>query len=326
MFNSSTPSAMVTGSTGFIGFHLVKSLLASGYHVVGVDNFCRSSMDERAAQLHQSDGCSFIECDLADPAQVAKLPDQFDYIFHLAAMNGTQNFYEIPYSVVRNCTLPTLNLIEKYRRCSDLKCFFYAGTSETYASTVSQFGWEVPTDESVPLSINDITNVRWSYAIGKLSGESACIAAAAQYGFPFVIGRFHNIYGPRNGDKHFIPDFVSRCLDGRYELFGHRDTRSFLFIDDAIAAIRLITTDTAAIGEVINVGSANEVSIHSVATSIMEELDIHETLVLHPSPAGSVSRRCPDISKLESVVNFQPKVSLNDGLRKTIDDIKKYGV
>lgn len=324
--NSNIKRALVTGSTGFLGYHMVNELLKLGYEVVGVDNFCRSSMDSRAEQLHKLVGYTFIECDLTDQHSVANLPNGFDLIFHLAAMNGTQNFYNIPFDVSSNCTLPTFNLINKYKDDTRLNTFFYAGTSETYSSTVSRFSWPIPTDEEVPLCIDDINNPRWSYAVGKLSGESACIAAGLQYNFPYVIGRFHNIYGPRNGEKHFIPDFIQRCLHGKFELFGHSDTRSFLYVKDAINAIIKLTEISSAKGQIVNIGSDIETPILEVAKIIMKEMGIDNEIILHSSPKGSVSRRCPDIKKLISLIQFRPMYSLKEGLRLTIDDIYEHGI
>ena len=192
---------MVTGAAGFIGFHLARELAGQGHHVVCVDNFVRGEDDPFYRELVGRANVERCDVDLTDPAAVRELPADVETIYHMAALNGTQNFYERPFEVVRCCTLPTIFLLEKYGASPWLRRFVYAGTSEAYASTVSRFDWEVPTGEDVPLSIDDPLNPRWSYAASKMHGEIAVIQAATAFGTRFAIIRYHNVYGPRIGGQ-----------------------------------------------------------------------------------------------------------------------------
>jgi nucleoside-diphosphate-sugar epimerase len=311
---------MVTGAAGFIGFHLATRLQhQADARVVLVDNHARGQHDAAYRRLRQMANVEAFEVDLTDPGQVARLPDDVDVVYHLAALNGTQNFYERPYEVLRCGTLPTFHLIEKYVRGGCLSRFVYAGTPESYASTVARFDWEVPTDETVPLCVDDVFNERWSYAAAKIHGEVLTINACRQFRVPFSIIRYHNVYGPRMGDKHVVPDFLARLKRGRAELHGHDDTRAFLYIDDAVDATLRIGACDAAAGQVINVGGDQEISILGLAREMMDILGRGDgEIALHPAPAGSVKRRLPSIRKLQLLTGFRAQWSLRDGLAETM--------
>ena len=309
---------IVTGGAGAIGLHLVRKLLDEGNYVYIVDNYCRSERDQEVINLVSNACCEEIIIDLCDRSQYDKLPDNIDYIYHMAAFNGTQNFYEIPFTVLKNSTLPAIYLIEKYAQ-SDISRFIYAAGSEGYASTVSMFDWPVPTDEKVPLCFDDPTNVRWSYAISKVHGEIACMSASQEHNMPITVVRYHNVFGTRMGDKHVIPDFLDRVENNEYELHGYEDTRSFIYVTDAVDATILCAESDNTTNEIINIGGSEEISMLELGERILEILEIDENIKCNPSPLGSVKRRCPDLQKLIALVNYKPKISLNEGLKKIID-------
>lgn len=316
-----TRRSLVTGGAGFIGFALAKRLASEADHeVVIVDNFCRGERDEALRELCARDNVRLVETDLTATNARAALPEgELDCVYHLAALNGTQNFYERPYDVLRCSTLPTFALIDRYVVNRSARRFVYAGSSESYASTVTRFGWPVPTDESVPLSIDDALNPRWSYGASKLHGEVLTAAACRQHQTDFTVIRYHNVYGPRMGDKHVIPDFVERMARGVYSLYGHEDTRSFLYVDDAVEATIDLARCAGAAGEIVNVGSDHELTIRELAETILRLRGVEAALDLHPSPAGSVRRRAPDLTKLRALTEFVPRVPLEQGLRETVD-------
>lgn len=313
-------SYLVTGAAGFIGFHLVSELARRhGSKVYAVDNFSRGAQDEYWSILSQNQAIEFLEIDCTDRAAVEQIPTDVDYIFHLAALNGTQNFYERPMEVIKSSTLPTIYLVEHFKNSKRLKRFVYAGTSESYAATVTRFAWPVPTAEDVPLCIDDIRNPRWSYAASKIHGEVVTAQASTAYGMPISIIRYHNIYGPRMGDKHVIPDFYERAKKGIFELYGYEDTRSFLYVDDAVHATILVSESARTFGEVVNIGSDEEIKIHDLAKLMLRLEGIEAEIALHPSPVGSVKRRLPNTAKLMELINFEPKTSLERGLNLTAD-------
>ena len=279
---------LITGANGFIGTRL------------------REYMDCITVDY---DNCDY-NGNLNDIAFVNTLPD-VDTIIHLAAFNSTKNFYSTPFSVIDSIVTPTMNLLKRYPTAH----FVYASSSEGYASTVNQ-GWAtIPTPEAVALTIEDIQNPRWCYASGKIAMESAVISNSIENNSTYTIIRFHNIYGPGQLN-HFIPEFVDRLKQGDSVLYGHSDTRSFCFIDDACELIkRVYNTEN----EIINIGSDVETTILDVAHQIMELMNIdYTTLRLEDGQVGSTPRRVPDITKLRGLVPNFEYVSLKDGLEKCL--------
>lgn len=290
---------LVTGSEGFLGKHLVNKLEKLGHQVVGLDKK--------------------LGADLSKWDSVSELDENFDYVYHLAAYNGTKWFYERPVEVIRDNFFPTEYIFKKFS--GKVKKIVFAGTCESYVGSTEFFNYPIPTDENVPLSIVDPKNVRWSYGASKLLNEVMVWAYAKQYNQNFAIIRFHNIYGPGQVD-HFIPDFIERALAGKYELNGYNNTRSFMYVDDAIeATIKTCFSDEANV--TIHIGNDEEVTIKHVAEIILKLLKVsHSNLVLKPAPEGSAIRRCPNTSKMKELMNKHSFIPLERGLELTLNSIK----
>lgn len=309
---------LVTGAAGFLGYFIASKLADDlNNQVICVDNFSRGIADDLYINLCERSNVIRLDLDLTNQSQVQSIPLDIDTIYHMAALNGTQNFYERPFEVVRSCTLPTMFLIDHFGNKGSKPNFIFAGTSEAYAAAITNFNWPVPTDESVPLCIDDTYNSRWSYGASKLHGEIATINGCRHFQMPFTIIRYHNAYGPRMGDKHVIPDFLERAKRGIFELYGAIETRSFLYADDAALATIALAQSEAAKGQTIHLGGAREISMKDLASLIMTECDMHGELVLHPAPMGSVARRCPDTAKAKSIIGSFEQTALEDGIRRT---------
>lgn len=313
-------TVLVTGAAGFIGYAIAKRLSEdSDTTVYCVDNFARGELDEYYQDLLTKPNVQGMTLDLSDQEATSHLPKEVDIIYHMAALNGTQNFYERPFEVMKFSTIPTFHLLEKYGRSAQTPSrFVFAGSSEEYASTVTRFGWEVPTSEEVPLCIDDVMNPRWSYATSKIHGEVLTVNGCRQFGIPFTIIRYHNVYGPRMGDKHVIPDFLGRMQQGIYELYGYEDTRSFLYISDAVTATIGAGNADTLVNAVVNIGSDREMRIQDLGEEILRLCGVTAKLTLNPSPAGSVKRRVPSLNKLRETTGFVEEWSLERGLRETI--------
>jgi UDP-glucose 4-epimerase len=305
---------LVSGAGGFIGYYLTKKLADLGHDVVAVDLELQVGSVSRLVELASLQNVQVVRGDLTSETFVASLPD-VDGVYHLAALNGTQKFYSDPWKVVRHSTIPTLTLLERYGR-EPIEFFFYAGSSEAYASSITKFDWEVPTSENVPLGIQDPREVRWSYGGSKLHGEIAVFAAAVELGTPAVVGRFHNAYGPNMGIHHVIPDFIERGKNGIYELYGANNTRSFIYIDDAIDSVIAVAKN--AVGEVVNIGSPNEITMIDLANVIMEEAGWVGDVKHFDAPVGSVLRRAPNISRLAEILPVEKFIGLNEGIKRTL--------
>jgi UDP-glucose 4-epimerase/UDP-glucuronate decarboxylase len=255
--------------------------------------------------------------DLTDPEVYRGLPD-VDHVHLLAAVVGVRNVARDPARVMRVNTLVTQHTLDWMPSGGRL---FFAATSEAYADAVSTGVAGVPTAEDVPLLVRDVAAPRSAYAISKLWGEAAVIHAARARGFRYVIGRFHNVYGPRMGADHVIPELALRALAGEdpFRVYGVDQFRAFCFIDDAVDAIvRLVVTD-AAQGRVVHIGNDTETNVGDLAKLVLRTVGVDPVLRPEPAPAGSVARRCPDISRLRSLTGFEPTVPLEDGVRRTVE-------
>jgi nucleoside-diphosphate-sugar epimerase len=305
---------LVTGAAGFIGCHLARHLAKQGHRVIAADIGLHATFASNWQALGALPEIELLNVDLTDASSVEALP-AVDGVYHMAALNGTQNFYTHPWRTVRHTTIPTLLLLDRYTRdVPDF--FFYAGSSEAYASTVTLFDWPVPTSEAVPLSISDPTKVRWSYGASKMHGEIACFAAQAETGLPIVVGRFHNAYGPDMGVHHVIPDFIERGKRGVFELYGAEHTRSFIYIDDAVKAVTTLAAEAR--GQVVNIGSPVEVTMRELARTIMDVAGWSGKVVEFDGPEGSVLRRAPEVTLLRALVDVDAFVPLDEGVRRTL--------
>lgn len=308
---------LITGAAGFVGFHLARRVLAgTAAEVTLVDAFKHGPADPAYQALSQDERVCRLDGDLCDPEFVNSLPD-VDRVFHFAALNGTDNFYLEPWQVVTNSTLPTINLLQRYRD-SHLERWIYASSSEVYAGAVTGFGWPVPTSESVPMVFFDPANPRWSYGLSKAHGEIATRAAFHALDVPWTILRLHNVFGPRMGRKHFIPDFICRVLEGEFRILGAHQTRAYAYIDDIVEQVVAVSEAPSAVGLTLNVGSSEERLNLDIARRIMDLMGLSEQLDEQPAQAGSVDRRCPDLTLLQRILGSQRETPLDQALVRTI--------
>ena len=320
---------LITGGAGFIGYFLSKHLLEKygpKAELVLVDNLQRGKMNEDFKKLLEDKRVCFLNLDLTDPAVYAQLGNGYDQVYHLAAINGTKNFYEMPHETLRINTLSLIYILEWFRKENIQGKFCFTSSNEAYASALNAFGiLPIPTPEKVPLVIDDPYNPRWSYAATKLIGELFVIHYAQKYNFRALIVRPHNFYGPRAGYDHVIPEFslrIQKQVDP-FPIYGADDTRTFCYIEDAVRAMQMLMDSPKTDGQPIetaHIGDFEEITIRELAEKLFQvagwkpkELDIKN------SPAGSVKRRLADVSKLQSLTGWKPEVSLAEGLKRTYD-------
>ena len=322
-----TKSALITGGAGFIGFHLARDLSEDGFNVTILDNFSRGREDEEFHELISRNNVHFIKADITEKSSFNNI-GEFDYVYHLAAINGTGNFYSIPDQVLRVGVIGTLNVLDWFVKCGKGKILF-SSSSETYAGALKLLSsdFPIPTPENVPLVIDDPSNVRWSYGAGKIIGEVAFHSYSAANGMDkFSIVRYHNIYGPRMGFEHVIPQFIERIErgDNPFYIMGGTETRSFCYVDDAVVATRMVMESEKSNGKVIHIGrSDGEISILDLANKIFSVADVKPELEIRPAPEGSVKRRCPDVQELTNL-GFSPNISLEDGLDRIYQWYHEY--
>jgi nucleoside-diphosphate-sugar epimerase len=285
---------VVTGHRGFIGSHYL-NYASTDSEVEIIKTF--DKLD--------SDG------DLCNSPIAHSSPD-CNVVLHLAAINGTRSFYEIPTEVAFHNTLPTFNLIDRYKG-SNTK-FVFASTCEIFNGTIDEGYYSIPTDEQVPIMFKDIQNPRWSYSIPKALGENL----VANCGLPWIIIRYFNVYGPGQQD-HFLNEFISRVASGEYYINGD-DTRSFCYIDDAVAMTHNLVKYHS--GHIVNVGRQDEIQISTVAKTVMDMMGVDPNkLEILNGQTGSAKRRCPDTSLVRMLTGFNNYTPLTIGLKQTIESL-----
>ncbi len=317
--------ALVTGGGGFIGFHTAKYLADKGLEVTIIDNMSRGKFDDMFASLVDKSNVKFIEADMTNRDFYDKLEGRYEYIYHLAAINGTKYFYEKSYEVLRVNILSLINILEWCNR-DNCGSFLFTSSSEAYASTVNKFLHTnpdyVPTKEDIELSVDDVLNSRWSYGGSKITGELLTINYCRTIQIPFKIVRYHNIYGERMGFEHVIPEFVKRIYDKEnpFKILGGEETRAFCYIKDAVLATEAVMLSENCNGEIVHIGnSTEEIKISELLNKLLRISNLDTKIKKLPAPKGCVSRRCPNTDKLYSLTRYKASTSLNEGLKVTFD-------
>lgn len=306
---------LITGGAGFIGLNLATAL-AGDNEVVLVDDFSRGRRDAELAALPDSVTCVTHDLNLPLPGSFDR---DFTHVYHLAAVVGVVYANREPHRVLRTNLLSTINVLDW---CSGLPgvwvCF--ASSSEAYAGTVSAGLAAVPTDEDVMLVVSDPAVARSSYGFSKIAGELLVRSYVQAHGFPAVVARFHNVYGPRMGYEHVIPQLLERAMAGAdpFALYGGDQVRAFCYVSDAVRAL-IDLVDVCCDGmTLVNVGNdQEETKIADLARMVFDVTGHHPVVDERGAPPLSPVRRVPSIDRLRELVEFKPEVTLRRGLELT---------
>ena len=317
---------LLLGGAGFIGFNITKYLAENrDYSLTIADNFARGKQDDLFNELVNKHGVKVVPGDYTDPATFDLLDKEYDQVYMLASVVGVDNANSIPHEIIRINTALIYNTLEWVRRSKIGKVLF-TSTSECYAGTVDAFGYKIPTPEQVPLCIEDIAHPRFTYAVTKMLGESGFLNYSRVLGFEATIVRYHNVYGPRMGFKHVIPHLVVRFRKGEepFKVYGYDQTRAFCYISDAVKGTVLAMEQPGTNGEIYHIGTQDEITIGDLIHYSGELMNFNGTYENAPTYPGSVSRRCPDITKAKEQLGFEPEVGWKEGLTKTISWYNQY--
>jgi nucleoside-diphosphate-sugar epimerase len=317
---------LITGGAGFIGAHLARRLAERGHEVDLVDSLARGQADEEIAELERSAPVRLVRGDLLDPSFLPGLSRDYDQVVHLAAIVGVANVLGGPGRTLRDNAVMVNHVLAWAATLPRLGRVLFASTSEIYAGTVSTFGLPVPTPEAVPLTVPDPADARATYALSKLYGEALCHHS----GLPFTIIRPHNVYGPRMGLSHVIPELLERAHaapdGGVLEVFSPEHRRAFCYVGDAAELIARALEGPACAGETLNVGSEGpEITMGELASLVVAT--VGKRLDVRPREAtpGSPVRRCPDMSHTERLTGYRARVDLADGVARTYAWYRRRG-
>lgn len=318
---------LLLGGAGFIGINIAKYVLANrDYEVHIADNFFRSGgkKDEAIMDLEKDNRVKIIAGDFTIPNSFDALDKDYKYVYMLASVVGVDYVNTIPHEIIRINTALIYNTLE-WLRASHCKKVLFTSTSECYVGTIESFGYTIPTPEDIPLSIQDIGHSRFTYAVTKMLGESGFLNYAKVLGFECTIIRYHNVFGPRMGFKHVIPHLAQRFTneENPFKIYGHDQTRSFNYIDDAVNGT-VLAMEKGKNLEIYHIGAMDEISIEELVRYTGELFDFRGEYEYAPTYPGSTNRRCPDISKAKKDLGYEPKFGWKEGLEKTISWYKEY--
>lgn len=311
---------LITGAAGFVGWHLAMELSSRPEnHLTLVDNFVRGRRDADLETLLARPNVTLLTADLSEARGFEALGGGYDRVYHLAAIIGVKNVLSRPYEVVRVNALTTLHLLAWFREGGGEKLLF-SSTSEAYAWTQQFHPLPIPTPENVPLALTDLANPRSSYAGSKVFGELAITHGCASIGRPFVIVRYHNVYGPRMGFEHVIPELFQRSLAGQNPLvvYSADHSRAFCYVSDAVAATIAAMENPAADGATINIGNDAEVTIGELARAVLATVGLTLPIEEQTAPHDPIQRRCPDLVRARTLLGYAPRIDLRHGLEKTL--------
>lgn len=312
---------LITGGAGFIGSHLADAYLKRGDEVFIIDDLSTGRM-ENIQHLKGNPKFHYTIESVHNHPVTAELVDQSDVVFHLAAAVGVKLIVESPVRTIETNVRGTevvLSIANKKK-----KKVLVASTSEVYGLST-----DVPFREDGNLVMGATTKGRWSYACSKAIDEFLALAYWREKKLPTIVVRLFNTVGPRQTGQYgmVIPTFVKQALAGRpITVFGDgRQSRCFGYVGDVVGALVKVMDSEAAVGQVFNIGSNEEISILQLAERVKELTHSTSEIVFVPYDEAyeegfeDMPRRIPDISKVGELVGFRPEMSLDGILESVID-------
>jgi len=316
---------LITGGAGFLGSHLSDALLARGDEVTALD----VASDLKVRHQLENRRFRYVRGSVLDRDLVASLTSWCDVIYHLAAVVGVDHYVTDPYEVLNVNVNGTENVLRAAFK--ERKKVVFSSTSEVYGKSR-----DVPFEEDGDRVLGSTTIDRWSYSTSKAVGEHFCFAFAKR-GLPVVVVRFFNVYGPRldrANTGRVVSIFLGQLLRGApLTIIGDgRQTRCFTYIDDAIRASVAAALKKEAAGQIINIGSDEEVSINDLAQRMIRISGRRTPVVFIPETEAygngyeDIRRRVPDIRKMRETLGVTTRITLDEGLQRTIEWFTREGV
>ena len=318
--------ALITGGAGFVGSHLAERLLDDGHEVLVIDNLSTGSIDN-ISHLKNHPRFSYVVDSVTNEPLLAELIDRSDVVFHLAAAVGVKLIVEQPVHTLETNVHGTEVVLKHANKKK--KIVFIASTSEVYGKST-----DVPFREEADLVLGPTAKHRWAYACSKLIDEFLALAYWKEKKLPVVIVRLFNTVGPRQTGQYgmVLPTFVRQALAGQpITVFGDgTQSRSFTYVGDVVGALATLAQEPRAIGDVFNIGSTSEVTIDELAERVKKMTKSESPIVHIPYDVAyeagfeDMPRRVPDISKIQSLTGFAPKMSLDEIIQSVIEYVRQH--
>jgi len=312
---------LITGGAGFIGSHLAEALLGRGDHVTVIDDLSTGSI-RNIQHLKGQPDFSYVIDRVENPSLIAELVDGADQVFHLAAAVGVRLIVESPVRTIETNVRTTELVLAA--ACKKSKKVFVASTSEVYGKSA-----DVPFREDGDLVLGPTSRGRWSYACSKAIDEFLAIAYWRERHCPTLVGRCFNTVGPRQTGHYgmVVPRFVKQALRNEpITVYGDgQQSRCFTHVSDAVRGMMALMDADHTVGEVYNLGSQQEISIHDLAERIkaLTESQSEITFVPYEDVYGEnfedMPRRVPSLEKIRQAVGFEPRMGLDETLHSVIE-------
>ena len=300
---------LVTGGAGFIGSHIVERLVQGGAQVRVVDNLSTGRIERLG---HLLSAIEFIEGDLANEATANEVVDGMDSVLHQAAIPSVQRSLSDPVATNRSNVVGTLNLLESCRRAG-VRRFVYAASSSAYGNT-----------EVLPKREDMVPNPMSPYALQKYVGERYCKLYYELYGLETISLRYFNVFGPGQDPSSeysaVIPKFINCLLNNRpITIYGDGEqSRDFTFVENVVQANMLALNAAAAGGEMCNVGCGERISLNRLVVLLETEIGRKARVIRVEPRLGDVRHSLADVDRARAVFNYQPKIGVEEGLRRTV--------
>jgi UDP-glucose 4-epimerase len=317
--------ALITGGAGFIGSYLSEALLDEGHEVLILDNLSTGSIDN-IAHIKGRPGFEYFIDTVNNEPLLAELIDRSDVVFHFAAAVGVKLIVEQPVYTIETNVHGTEVVLKHANKKK--KLVVIASTSEVYGKSE-----DVPFREDSDLVLGPTRKHRWAYACSKAIDEFLALAYWKERKLPVIIVRFFNTVGPRQTGQYgmVIPNFVRQALAGEpITVFGDgQQSRSFTHVSDVVWALLKLVNEPKAIGEVINIGNMQEVTILKLAERVRELSGSKSPIKLIPydeayeSGFEDMPRRVPDLTKVTAMIGYETKNTLDDILVQVIDHFRR---